>query len=295
MVRDTYVPWMLLCTVTLFFLSYELLYRKDPAGGTCPAACYQEHTLNIPTHEVQQQQQQHANPRGLAEVPVPIRTWITDHARLGVPTIVSVERRALTLDIAYYILSHNIPGDFVETGVFTGGSTILLMKALQEWNNVPEGVKEVQRRKLWAADSFDGLPPPSDQDKEGTVDVGFRGQFNSTLDSFIYNMKSWGAYDESRLKILKGWFSETLHVAGIDKISYLRLDGDLYESTRDAITPMYHKISKGGIVYVDDYFTFNGCKKAIDEFREKNGVNSTLYTQYFPEGRGYEAVWWFVE
>ncbi|KAI9011504.1 hypothetical protein BC832DRAFT_550878 [Gaertneriomyces semiglobifer] len=97
-------------------------------------------------------------------------------------------------------------------------------------------------------------------------------------------MQNWDAHDTKRLEVLKGWFSDSLPHAPIKRISYLRLDGDLYASTMDALTALYDKVSIGGFVYVDDYGSFNGCREAIYEFRTKRGIVDPLFTQYFPEG-----------
>eukprot|EP01113_Clastostelium_recurvatum_P014103 TRINITY_DN1762_c0_g2_i2.p1 TRINITY_DN1762_c0_g2~~TRINITY_DN1762_c0_g2_i2.p1 ORF type:complete len:316 (-),score=30.75 TRINITY_DN1762_c0_g2_i2:115-960(-) len=230
-------------------------------------------------------------PTGLYEVPQIERSWIVTLAKIEVPTLVRMERRALTLEIAYYLLRKNILGDFVETGVFTGGTAILLMKSLHRWDNV-----QTNKRQLWACDSFEGLPAPdqkNDIQKEGPV---AQGSFSASLETFSDNMKKYDAYDETRLHILKGWFSDTLPTAPITKISFLRLDGDLYVSTRDPLLALYHKVSRGGIVYVDDYNSYEGCKRAVDEFRAQHNITSPLIPQRYPEPNDwYEAVYWYVE
>ena len=110
-----------------------------------------------------------------------------------------------------------------------------------------------------------------------------------------------------RLRILEGWFHETLPTAGIKDISFLRLDGDLYASTMDGLVMLYHKVVPGGLVYVDDYMA-PGCRRAVHEFREKHGITTRMipiwqgeeatYGLLQPDGsfsnasRLYEAVWW---
>lgn len=96
-------------------------------------------------------------------------------------------------------------------------------------------------------------------------------------------------------------FNETLPAAPIDKVAYLRLDGDLYVSTRDALEALYHKVSPGGVIYVDDYGSFKGCKAAVDEFRQKQAVPCPLYRSALPEqglvgvaaeAATWESAWW---
>ena len=74
---------------------------------------------------------------------------------------------------------------------------------------------------------------------------------------------------------LKGWFKDTLPKAPIEKLAVLRLDGDMYESTSDALNNLYFKLSTGGFCIIDDYF-LAGCKKAVDDFREKHDINEPI-------------------
>ena len=78
------------------------------------------------------------------------------------------------------------------------------------------------------------------------------------------------------MKFLEGWFKDTLAEAPISKISILRLDGDLYESTMDALDPLYEKIQSGGFIIVDDYESCPPCKAAIIDFRKKHNIEAPL-------------------
>jgi hypothetical protein len=77
---------------------------------------------------------------------------------------------------------------------------------------------------------------------------------------------------DGQVRFLKGWFCDTLPSAPIKKLAILRLDGDMYESTMDALSALYHKVSKGGYVIVDDYNCWPHCKQAVDDFREQHGI-----------------------
>jgi O-methyltransferase len=74
---------------------------------------------------------------------------------------------------------------------------------------------------------------------------------------------------------LKGWFKDTLPTAPIQRIAVMRLDGDMYESTMDGLTNLYPKLSKGGFCIIDDY-GLDGCKKAVDDFRQQHGITAEL-------------------
>lgn len=85
----------------------------------------------------------------------------------------------------------------------------------------------------------------------------------------------YGLLDE-QVVILEGFFADTLPNAPIEKLAVLRLDGDTYESTRDAIQLLYPKLSPGGYCIVDDYHAFDDCKRAIEEYRQQNGIQEAI-------------------
>src|SRR5271156_1792345 len=90
------------------------------------------------------------------------------------------------------------------------------------------------------------------------------------------NFKAFGMLDE-RVRFLAGWFKDTLPKAPIDSISILRLDGDMYESTTDALNALYAKITPGGFVVVDDYgLQEDTCRRAIHDFRDQHGITEPI-------------------
>jgi O-methyltransferase len=166
------------------------------------------------------------------------------------------------------VLADDIAGDLIETGVWRGGATIFMRGVLAAY-----GIKD---RAVWVADSFDGVPPPTRPE-----DAGF--DLSKKLVPFLAVNKEtvvdlferYGLLD-SQVKFLAGWFKDTLPAAPIETISVLRLDGDLYESTMDALNPLYAKVSRGGFIIVDDYYTCPPCRKAIDDFRATNGITDEM-------------------
>ena len=85
------------------------------------------------------------------------------------------------------------------------------------------------------------------------------------------NFAKYGLLDE-RVVFLKGWFKDTLPAAPVERLAVLRLDGDMYESTMDALTALYDKVSAGGYVIIDDYGCIEGCRKAVHDFRDARGI-----------------------
>jgi hypothetical protein len=167
------------------------------------------------------------------------------------------------------IAAERVPGDLVECGVWRGGAAIY-MKAVADHVGLTD-------RDLWLADSFEGLPVPTlEEDRlDPGHDLSMIGQLKVSADGVRSHFEHLGLWDE-RVKILRGWFKDTLPRAPIGSIALLRLDGDLYESTRDALEALYRKVSHGGFVIVDDYYGWSSCKKAVDDFRRSHGITSAI-------------------
>jgi hypothetical protein len=108
-------------------------------------------------------------------------------------------------------------------------------------------------------------------------------------EQFEGNLKALGAWDDTRIRVVKGWFNESIPVTPVGDIAFLRLDGDLYTSTIHVLRLLYDKVVDGGLVYVDD--SFEGCKAAVTEFRNSRKITSPMHE--IDEGGGrFEALWW---
>lgn len=166
------------------------------------------------------------------------------------------------------VIHDNIPGDFIETGVWRGGSVIFMRGMLK--------ALDISDRQVWVADSFEGLPKP-DEEKypEDKGDTHHTYDFlKVSLENVKENFKAYDLLDD-QVKFLKGWFKDTLPKAEINKLAILRLDGDMYESTMDALVNLYPKLSIGGYVIVDDYCIPN-CAAAIKDFRKEHMITDEL-------------------
>lgn len=89
------------------------------------------------------------------------------------------------------------------------------------------------------------------------------------------NFERYGLLDD-QVRFLTGWFKDTLQDAPIDRISVLRLDGDLYESTIQALDALYPRLSPGGFCIVDDYHAIKACAQAVTDYRDKHGVTDEI-------------------
>ena len=134
-------------------------------------------------------------------------------------------------------------------------------------------VHGVKDRVVWVADSFKGLPTPKNQ-ADG-FDVSHVDLLRAPLELVKSNFARFGLLDD-QVRFLAGWFKDTLPSAPIDKLAILRLDGDLYSSTMEALSNLYFKVSPGGYVIVDDYFSWPACKKAVDDFLEQNQIHASI-------------------
>jgi O-methyltransferase len=167
------------------------------------------------------------------------------------------------------ILADGIPGDFIETGVWRGGSSIFMRAVLK--------AHDVGDRMVWVADSFQGLPAP-DASKY-PADAGdehyTKQQLAISLETVKGNFERYDLLDD-QVRFLKGWFKDTLPAAPIEKLALVRLDGDLYESTLDALNSLYPKLQPGGFLVIDDYGALANCRQAVHDYRDHHGITEPI-------------------
>ncbi|MEZ6127605.1 MAG: TylF/MycF family methyltransferase [Planctomycetaceae bacterium] len=169
------------------------------------------------------------------------------------------------------VLEENVPGDFLEAGVWRGGATIFMRGMLKAWGNTS--------RKVWAADSFAGLPAPNEHEypkDKGDQHHTFR-ELAISLETVQENFRKYGLLDE-QVCFLKGWFKDTLPLAPIKELAILRLDGDMYESTMDGLRHLYPKLSPGGFLIVDDYGAVKACREAVHDYRTNHRIDEEIVT-----------------
>jgi len=167
------------------------------------------------------------------------------------------------------VLRRGVPGDLIETGVWRGGATILMRAVLKAYDDT--------ERVVWVADSFQGLPKPDAQHAPAdTGDTHFAFDFLAVSVADVKaNFARYGLLDD-QVRFLVGWFRDTLPSAPIDHLSVLRLDGDMYESTMDALRALYPKLSVGGYIIIDDYGNLSPCKAAVDAYRTEHKITETI-------------------
>ena len=185
-------------------------------------------------------------------------------------TMVGLDRLDNIQNLAETILVEGIDGDFIETGIWRGGSCIFMRGILDAYND--------QTRKVWACDSFEGLPDP-DIDKypedEGTPFHLWNFFLAVSQEEVEANFEKYGLLDD-RVVFVKGYFEETLPNIECQKISLMRLDGDQYGSTIVALESLYPKLSNGGFVIIDDYISVDACRTAVHDYRKANGIRDEI-------------------
>ena len=201
-----------------------------------------------------------------------ISKYIEDHNVLW-PSIAHTMVSDYRLDNLQYcveqVIKNNIPGDLIETGVWRGGCTILMRAILKAYN--------ITDRKVWVADSFEGLPPPNPKDYplDKDLDLTIYKILAVSQEQVVENFRKYDLLDDQVI-FLKGWFKDTLPYADIKQLAVLRLDGDLYESTIQVLTYLYSKLSVGGYVIIDDYGSIDACMEAVHDYRKENNITEEI-------------------
>lgn len=189
-------------------------------------------------------------------------------------TMLSPARIASLHRAAREALARRVPGDFVECGVAAGGSSALLCACLDRYGAEPS-------RRLHAFDTFAGMPPPTERDRDRTGVAAERsgwgaGTCAAPEASVRRAARMLGA--EERLRTVVGRFEESLprEAASIPSIALLHLDGDWYESTRVCLEHLWDRLAPGALVQIDDYGHWEGCRAAVDEFLAARGERPSM-------------------
>jgi O-methyltransferase len=181
-------------------------------------------------------------------------------------TMVGVRRLQSLLELMKKVKEDDIEGDFVECGVWRGGVLVLMATFLQN---------EKMNKKVWGYDSFEGLPKPSGKYLADINDIHYTfDHLAVSKTEVIANLKKYDV-DLNDLYLIEGWFSETTKDKKPHKISILRLDGDMYESTLECLQNLYPQVAKSGFIIIDDYNIPN-CRQAVDYFIKHNELRIQL-------------------
>lgn len=168
------------------------------------------------------------------------------------------------------VLAEGVPGDLIETGVWRGGACIFMRAILKAHGDTT--------RKVWLADSFEGLPKPNAA--AFPADEGDR-LFTQTglavgVEQVRHNFERYELLDD-QVEFLVGWFKDTLPTAPLGDLAVIRLDGDMYESTIQAIEVLYPKLSSGGFCIIDDFGSHvSQAQQAVHDYRQQHGITDEI-------------------
>ncbi len=185
-------------------------------------------------------------------------------------TMIGMQRLTSLQQCVETVLAEDIPGDLIECGVWRGGACILMRAVLAAYGDAT--------RRVWLADSFQGVPRSDPANYK--ADKGIRAELVAGILGVSQaevraNFERYGLLDD-QVRFLPGWFKDTLHDAPIDRIAVLRLDGDLYESTIQALDALYPRLSPGGFCIVDDYLAVKACEQAVTDYRAQHGISAEI-------------------
>jgi O-methyltransferase len=196
-----------------------------------------------------------------------------EEGRIGVPSqahsMIGVKRMSNLQDCVETVLREGVEGDLIETGVWRGGACIFMRGILKAYG--------VTSRQVFVADSFAGLPKPDAEkypEDEGDDHYLRHNELAISLEQVQENFRKYGLLDD-QVTFLKGWFKDTLPTLGDRRFAVIRLDGDLYESTMDALTNLYPRLRPGGFCIIDD-FNLKNCRAAVRDYRAQNGIDEPV-------------------
>jgi hypothetical protein len=193
-------------------------------------------------------------------------------------TSCSAERVYALIQAVEYVVKNGIQGDFVECGVWRGGSMMAVAETLLRL--------EERNRQLYLYDTFAGMPQPEERD------ISFRDEAAATtwkklakkdfnqwcyapMEEVRMNMERTG-YDPANIRYIQGKVEDTLPASAPQKISLLRLDTDWYSSVRHELLHLFPRLSSGGVLILDDYGHWKGARDAADEYFRQNGIRILL-------------------
>lgn len=191
-------------------------------------------------------------------------------------TMTSRRRVYALIDAVNHIVKNDIPGAFVECGVWKGGSSLAAAMAFQS--------RGQSDRDLYLYDTFEGMTEPTQADGSAAL-KGYQASLDANQTSNwcrspideVRSAVTRSKYPSDRIHLIKGKVEDTLPEHAPGQIALLRLDTDWYESTRHELVTLYPRLMPGGVMILDDYGFWEGARKAVDEFLDEQKISSFLH------------------
>ena len=179
-------------------------------------------------------------------------------------TMIGERRLRNIVDSVCYVVEHQIPGQFMEAGVWRGGASIMMKATLNALG---------QTRKVYLADSFQGMPKANHP--KDSIDISAVDVLSVSEQDVLANFEKFNLLDDNVITI-PGFFSDSLPTANIPPLAILRLDADMYESTLTCLNILFDKVVKGGVIIIDDYFSWKSCREAVGDFFESRKISPSI-------------------
>jgi hypothetical protein len=179
-------------------------------------------------------------------------------------TLLTLGQLELLQNAVLAIEERKVPGDYIEAGVWRGG-VIVFLRALI-------GAYGITGRRVYAADSFAGIPPNVGE-RSDPVDT-WKDRWSASLGEVKLNIARFGLLDDL-VQFTVGFFADSLKTLAGKKFALIRLDSDSYESIETSLGYLYPLLSPSGILIVDDWH-LSGCKQAVMDYRARNGIDDPI-------------------
>ncbi len=194
-------------------------------------------------------------------------------------TMTSPERLIALCNAVRYVSQQQIPGDVVECGVWKGGSMMAVASML--------GLQNDFSRQLWLYDTFEGMSEPeaADIDHDGNQAAALlQKQNKQDADSIwcwsplqeVQDNLACTQYPSNLTRFVQGKVETTIPAQAPDRISLLRLDTDWYASTMHELEHLFPRLAPGGVLIIDDYGHWQGCRRAVDQYFADNNISIFL-------------------
>jgi O-methyltransferase len=184
-------------------------------------------------------------------------------------TMIGLQRLDDLQDCVESVVADGVEGDLIEAGTWRGGASILMRATLDSLG--------AGDRTIWLADSFEGFPTPDPEafPEDGAADDLSPFDFLAAPVEQVREHFARLGYEHG-IEFVPGFFDETMPGLRGRRWSLIRLDGDTYESTSLALESLYPGLAPGGYLIVDDYHFVSECRRAVDEFRARHGIEEPL-------------------
>ncbi len=194
-------------------------------------------------------------------------------------TMTSIERMYSLFKSVEYVVKNNIEGDFVECGVWRGGSSMMIAMALQYFGSTD--------RRIYLYDTYEGMSEPTEHDKrfDGLTAEQQLGQEDKAIATSVWcyadlndvqNNMNATKYPQNNIHFVKGKVEDTIPNVMPIKIALLRLDTDWYASTYHELKYLFPLLAKTAPLIIDDYGHWQGAREAVHTYFKENNINILL-------------------